>query len=56
MSKRYLPLVAIGSLFCIMLAFTLGSSILYALIMILVVAPILCWQKNHLSRKQELQV
>ncbi|MBE7216237.1 L-methionine/branched-chain amino acid transporter [Shewanella benthica] len=56
LSKRYLPLVAIGSLFCIMLAFALGSSMLYALIMILVVAPILCWQKNHLSRKQQLQV
>ena len=56
LSKRYLPLVAIGSLFCIMLAFALGSSMLYALIMILVVAPILCWQKNYLSRKQQLQV
>ncbi|BAJ00193.1 L-methionine/branched-chain amino acid transporter [Shewanella violacea] len=55
LSKRYLPLVAIGSLFCIMLGFALGSSMLYALIMILVVAPILWWQKNHLSRKQELQ-
>ena len=56
LSKRYLPLVAIGSLFCIMLAFALGSSMLYAVIMILVVAPILWWQKNHLSRKQPLQV
>ena len=56
LSKRYLPLVAIGSLFCIMLAFALGSSMLYAVIMTLVVAPILCWQKNHLSRKQQLQV
>ncbi|MPY26747.1 L-methionine/branched-chain amino acid transporter [Shewanella sp. YLB-07] len=55
LSKRYLPLVAVGSLFCIMLAFALGSSMLYAVIMILVVAPILWWQKKHLSRKQLLQ-
>ncbi|AQS35521.1 amino acid exporter, AAE family [Shewanella psychrophila] len=55
LSKRYLPLVAMGSLFCIMLGFALGWSMLYAGLMTLVVAPILWWQKNHLSRKQLLQ-
>ncbi|QFU20643.1 L-methionine/branched-chain amino acid transporter [Shewanella eurypsychrophilus] len=56
LSKRYLPLIGLGSTFCIVLGFALGWNMLYALVMTLVVAPFLWWQKNHLGRKQKFQV
>lgn len=56
LSKRYLPLVVLGSLFCVLLGFSLGWNMLYAVMMTLIVMPILWWQKNHLIRKQAIQV
>ncbi|WP_076413436.1 L-methionine/branched-chain amino acid transporter [Shewanella sp. UCD-KL12] len=55
LSKRYLPLVGLGSLFCIVMGIALGWNMLYAVMMTLIVAPILWWQKSHLLSKQKLQ-
>ncbi len=48
------PLVALGCAFCLVLGFALGASMSYVLVLILVVAPFLWWQKIHISRKQSL--
>ncbi|SIQ68889.1 amino acid exporter, AAE family [Shewanella morhuae] len=50
------PLVALGCVFCVVLAFALGASMSYVLVLILVVAPFLWWQKSHIIRKQSLTV
>ena len=50
------PLVALGCIFCVVLAFALGASMSYVLVLILVVAPFLWWQKSHIIRKQSLTV
>jgi amino acid efflux transporter len=52
LSKRYLPLVVCGVLFCLMMAVALGSNMFYAISLTLVVAPLLWWQKIHHVRKQ----
>lgn len=52
--KHNWPLVALGCGFCLILAYALGASMWYVLVLILIVAPFLWWQKNHLSRKQAL--
>ncbi|PKG79027.1 L-methionine/branched-chain amino acid transporter [Shewanella sp. Actino-trap-3] len=51
LSKRYLPLVVAGCLFCIGLGIALGSNMIYAIVMVIVVAPFMWWQKAHLTRK-----
>ncbi|MGK0409689.1 MAG: amino acid efflux transporter [Shewanella psychromarinicola] len=51
LSKRYLPLVVAGCLFCIGLGIALGSNMIYAIVMVIVVAPFMWWQKTHLTRK-----
>ncbi|WP_137223678.1 L-methionine/branched-chain amino acid transporter [Shewanella sp. MEBiC00475] len=51
LSKRYLPLVIAGCLFCIGLGIALGSNMIYALVLVLVIAPFMWWQKAHLTRK-----
>ena len=50
------PLVALGCVFCVVLAFALGASMSYVLVLILVVAPFLWWQKSHIIRKQSLSI
>ncbi|GIU14766.1 L-methionine/branched-chain amino acid transporter [Shewanella glacialipiscicola] len=50
------PLVALGCIFCVVLAFALGASMSYVLVLILVVAPFLWWQKSHIIRKQSLSI
>ncbi|WP_028763651.1 L-methionine/branched-chain amino acid transporter [Shewanella colwelliana] len=52
LSKRYLPLVVCGVLFCAMMAIALGASMLYALSLVVILAPLLWWQKTHHTRKQ----
>ncbi|WP_428611333.1 L-methionine/branched-chain amino acid transporter [Shewanella sp.] len=52
LSKRYLPLVIMGVIFCLAMAVALGANMLYALLLVLVLAPLLWWQKTHLVRKQ----
>ncbi|RTR28874.1 L-methionine/branched-chain amino acid transporter [Shewanella atlantica] len=56
LSKRYLPLVCLGSLFCIMLGAALGVSMLYATVLIMLLAPLLWWQKLHLARNEVVPV
>ncbi|MEM5505225.1 L-methionine/branched-chain amino acid transporter [Shewanella frigidimarina] len=51
LSKRYLPLVIAGCLFCVGLGIALGSNMIYAIVLVLVVAPFMWWQKAHLTRK-----
>ncbi|WP_350432360.1 L-methionine/branched-chain amino acid transporter [Shewanella sp. H8] len=51
LSKRYLPLVIAGCLFCIGLGIALGTNMIYALVLVLVIAPFMWWQKAHLTRK-----
>lgn len=52
LSKRYLPLVVCGVLFCAMMAIALGASMFYALSLVVILAPLLWWQKTHHTRKQ----
>ncbi|MBB1360880.1 MULTISPECIES: L-methionine/branched-chain amino acid transporter [unclassified Shewanella] len=51
LSKRYLPLVIAGCLFCVGLGIALGSNMIYAIVLVLVIAPFMWWQKAHLTRK-----
>lgn len=51
LSKRYLPLVIAGCVFCICLGIALGSNMIYATVLVLVIAPFMFWQKAHLTRK-----
>jgi amino acid efflux transporter len=56
LSKRFLPLVVIGSLFCIGLGFALGAHMWYAILMVTLIAPFMWWQQGHLTRKQAVKV
>ncbi|WP_281212791.1 L-methionine/branched-chain amino acid transporter [Shewanella insulae] len=56
LSKRYLPLVIMGVSFCLAMAVALGANMLYALLLVSVLAPLLWWQKTHLVRKQTCRV
>ncbi|WP_144211528.1 L-methionine/branched-chain amino acid transporter [Shewanella donghaensis] len=51
LSKRYLPLVIGGSVFCIGVGYALEENMLYSFILVVTVAPFMYWQKNHLNRK-----
>ncbi|MGP1719935.1 L-methionine/branched-chain amino acid transporter [Shewanella frigidimarina] len=51
LSKRYLPLVIAGCLFCVGLGIALGSNMIYAIVLVVVIAPFMWWQKAHLTRK-----
>lgn len=51
LSKRYLPLVIAGCFFCIGLGIALGNNMIYALVLVLFIAPFMWWQKAHLTRK-----
>ena len=55
LSKRYLPLVAASCIFCIGLGVALGSSMIYACILVAVIAPFMWWQKNYLSVKNQVK-
>jgi len=54
LSKRYLPLVIAGCFFCIGLGIALGSNMIYAVGLVMIVAPFMWWQKLHLTRKYSL--
>ncbi|MCG9748363.1 MULTISPECIES: L-methionine/branched-chain amino acid transporter [Shewanella] len=56
LSKRYLPLVITGVGFCLAMTLALGANMLYALLLVSVLAPLLWWQKTHLVRKQTCRV
>ncbi|MCG9697890.1 L-methionine/branched-chain amino acid transporter [Shewanella sp. Isolate11] len=51
LGKRYWGLVACGVLFCAMMAVGLGWSMLYAISLVLLVAPMLAWQQYYLQKK-----
>ena len=55
LSKRYLPLVVGGSIFCIGVGYALEENMLYSFILLLTVAPFMYWQKKHLNRKALLK-
>lgn len=52
LSKRYLPLVLLSCVFCFGMGYALGANMAYALLLVVIVAPFLWWQKTHLTRKQ----
>ncbi|MCA1896856.1 L-methionine/branched-chain amino acid transporter [Shewanella putrefaciens] len=54
--KQNLPLVILGCVFCLALGIALGASMAYVLVLVIVVAPFLWWQKTHISRKQSLVI
>ncbi len=51
LKKRYLPMVMLGSGFCIALGIALGANMFYAIALVSILFPMLWWQKNHLVRK-----
>ncbi|WP_394497891.1 L-methionine/branched-chain amino acid transporter [Shewanella sp. ENK2] len=52
LSKRYLPLIIGGSVFCIGVGIALAENMLYSFILLVVIAPFMYWQKQHQARKQ----
>ncbi|MCL1047135.1 L-methionine/branched-chain amino acid transporter [Shewanella sp. 1_MG-2023] len=52
LSKRYLPLVVGGCIFCLGVGVALAENMLYSFILVIVVAPFMYWQKQHQTRKQ----
>ncbi|MCC4833868.1 L-methionine/branched-chain amino acid transporter [Shewanella sp. 10N.7] len=52
LSKRYLPLVLGGCIFCLGVGVALAENMLYSFILVIVVAPFMYWQKQHQTRKQ----
>ncbi|MCE9680123.1 L-methionine/branched-chain amino acid transporter [Shewanella sp. AS1] len=51
LGRGYWPQVLCGVLFCVMMLFALGWSMLYALGLVILVAPLLKWQRRYQSRK-----
>ncbi|MCL1098519.1 L-methionine/branched-chain amino acid transporter [Shewanella gelidii] len=47
------PLVIVGSIFCLLIGVALGQDMLYAIAVMLIAAPFLWWQKQHIARKQQ---
>lgn len=52
LSKKYMPLIILGCLFCFMLAWGLGWQMLYAAILISITVPFLWWQQLSQLDKQ----
>ena len=51
LSKRYLPLIIASCVFCIGIGIALADNMLYAVLLVVVIAPFMWWQKTHLQRK-----
>jgi amino acid efflux transporter len=51
LSKRYLPLVVASCLFCVGIGIALADNMLYAVLLVAVIAPFMWWQKTHLQSK-----
>ncbi len=51
LSKKYLPLIVCSLTFCLAVAISLGSSMTYAFIILLVLIPSLLWQRSHLAQQ-----
>jgi amino acid efflux transporter len=52
LSAKNRPLIILGCLFCLMLVWGLGWQMIYALILITISAPLLCWQHTHQTNKE----
>ena len=52
LSKKYLPLIICSLGFCFAVAISLGSSMIYALIILVILVPSLLWQRSHLGQNQ----
>jgi len=46
LNKKYIPIIMLGCLFCLMLAWGLGWKMIYAAVLITLTAPFLWWQLN----------
>jgi len=58
LKKKYLPLIILSSIFCLMLAWGVGWHMLYAFSLLFITAPFLWWQLNYQNvkkmRKQQI--
>jgi amino acid efflux transporter len=52
LDKKYLPLITISCIFCLMLAWGIGWRMVYASILLAITAPLLWWQYNHQNSKK----
>lgn len=52
LNKKYIPLIILGSLFCLMLAWGLGWQMIYAAVLITITVPFLWWQQLSQVDKQ----
>jgi amino acid efflux transporter len=55
LSKRYWFLVLASCVFCIGLGIALADNMLYAMVLVAIIAPFMWWQKTHLQRKSVQQ-
>ncbi|MEH6442430.1 MAG: L-methionine/branched-chain amino acid transporter [Oceanospirillaceae bacterium] len=54
LSKKYLPLIICSLAFCVAVAISLGASMTYAAVILVILVPSLLWQKSYLSQKQAI--
>jgi len=52
LSKKYIPLILLGCIFCLMLAWGLGEQMIYAVLLMSITAPFLWWQQNKQLNKK----
>ncbi|MCJ8338496.1 MAG: L-methionine/branched-chain amino acid transporter [Pseudomonadales bacterium] len=50
LSRKYLPIIILSCLFFAAIAISIGANMLYALLVLILLCPVLYWQKNYLSR------
>jgi amino acid efflux transporter len=53
LDKKYLPLIILSCIFCLMLAWGIGWRMIYALILLAITAPLLWWQYSHQDIKKQ---
>ncbi|MGF1764324.1 L-methionine/branched-chain amino acid transporter [Aliivibrio kagoshimensis] len=51
LNKRYLPLIFISCLFCMLLAYSIGWDMIFSIILFSVIAPFIWWQQSVLDRR-----
>ena len=52
LSRKYLPIIILSCVFFAAIAISIGANMLYALLVLILLCPVLYWQKNYLSRQQ----
>ena len=52
LKRRYLPLIFLSCLFCLLLAYSIGWDMVFSVILFSAIAPFVWWQQNVLSRRE----